>query len=182
MKFREKYKNKDPNPNDERTRLKIENLLNEIKGKGLIALTHQSEENQVTMTKWAQDIFDRYESALENHPSKIKNITELPASKQEVKTAIKILLTAYVLKESDEIVSRLKDRYVSIGAFQNIDLEDEEKKIYEVKNFEHELKSDYASVFPEYHKHIEVIISEQNVLLDDVNAFINDLSELKKES
>ena len=31
-------------------------------------------------------------------------------------------------------------------------------------------------------KHIEVIISQQNVLLDDVNNFINELKKLKKES
>jgi hypothetical protein len=182
MKSKQECKDKETDSNDKKTKSKIKNLLDEIKDKGFIALTQQSEENQVKMTKWAQDIFDRYESALENQPSKIKNITELPASKQEVKKAIKILLTAYVLKESNEIVSRLKDRYVSIGAFQDIDLEEKEIKIYQVENFEHELKSDYASVFPEYHKHIEVIISEQNALLDDVDTFIYDLSELKKES
>jgi hypothetical protein len=161
---------------------KIQDLLDEIKDKGFLILAHLSEENQVMITHWAQDIFDRYESVLKNQPSKIKNIVELPASKQELKMAVKILLTAYVLKESYEIVDKLKDRYISIGAFQKIDLEDGEKKSYEVNNFEKELESDYASVFPEYHKHIEVIISEQNVLLDDVNNFINDLIELKNKS
>jgi hypothetical protein len=96
--------------------------------------------------------------------------------------AIKILLTVYVLKESDEKVESLKDRYIGIGAFQDIDLDDREKIFYKVSNIEEELESDYASVFPEYHKHIEVIISEQNVLLDDVNNFINDLLELKNKS
>ena len=160
----------------------IKKLIDEIKDKGVFALAHESEEKQVMITRWAQDIFDRYESVFEKQQTKIKNIVELPASKQEVKMAIKILLTAYVLKESDEMADVLKDRYISIGAFQNIDLEDEEKIFYEVNNFEHELESDYASVFPEYHKYMEVIISEQNVLLDDVNNFINDLRELKKES
>ena len=41
------------------------------------------------------------------------------------------------------------------------------------------MESDFASVFPEYHKYMEVIIAEQNVLLDDVNNFIHDLKELK---
>ena len=139
-----------------------------------------NDKNQITITKWARDIYDRYETVLENQPTKIKNIVELPASKQEVKMAIKILLTTYVLKESDEISDSLKDRYISIGAFQNIDLEDREKIFYEVNNMEKELESDYASVFPEYHKHMEVVILEQNILLDDVNNFINDLKELKK--
>jgi hypothetical protein len=161
---------------------KIQDLLDQIKDRGYFVLAHLSEEDQVLITHWAQDIFDRYESVLKNQPSKIKNIVELPASKQELKMAVEILLTAYVFKESYEIVDKLKDRYTSIGAFQKIDLEDGEKKSYEVNNFEEELESDYASVFPEYHKHIEVIISEQNVLLDDVNNFINDLLELKNKS
>ncbi len=171
-----------PISSNKRALFKIQDLLDEIKDKGFLVLAQLSEENQVMITHWAQDIFDRYESVLKNQPSKIKNIVELPASKQELKMAVKILLTAYVLKESYEIVDRLKDRYISIGAFQKIDLEDGEKKSYEVNNFEKELESDYASVFPEYHKHIEVIISEQNVLLADVNNFINDLLELKNKS
>ena len=84
--------------------------------------------------------------------------------------------------KSDEIVDSLKDRYISVGTFQKIDLADKEKIFYEINDIEKELESDYASVFQEYHKHMEVIISEQNVLLDDVNTFISDLSELKKES
>ena len=182
MNFDQKYKDTESFSNKKKISSKIEKPLNEIKDKGIFALTRMSDKNQVMITKWAQDIFDRYESVLESQPTKIKNIVELPASKQEVKIAIKILLTVYFLKESDEKVDSLKDRYISIGAFQNIDLEDRGKKIYEVNNFEEELESDYASVFPEYHKHIEVIISEQNVLLDDVNNFLNDLKELEKES
>jgi hypothetical protein len=54
-------------------------------------LVHLSEENQVMITNWAQDMFDRYKSVLENQPSKIKNIVELPASKQELKMAIKMM-------------------------------------------------------------------------------------------
>ena len=167
-----------PRSNKLRYSPNIENLLDEIKYKGIFEIAQMNEKNQVTITKWARDIYDRYESVLENQPTKIKNIVELPASKQEVKMAIKILLTANVLKKSDELVDRLKDRYISIGAFQDIDLEDGEKIFYEVNNMEQELESDYASVFPEYHKHVEVVILEQNALIDDVNNFINDLNEI----
>ena len=45
---------------------------------------------------------------------------------------------------------------------------------------EKELESTHSSEFSKYHKYLEVIISEQNALLDDVNNFINDLNELKK--
>ena len=176
----EKHEDIIPCSSKRKSSSKIANLLDEIKNKGIFTIAQMNDKNQITITKWARDIYDRYETVLENQPTKIKNIVELPASKQEVKMAIKILLTTYVLKESDEMSDRLKDRYISIGAFQNIDLEDREKIFYEVNNMEKELESDYASVFPEYHKHMEVVILEQNILLDDVNNFINDLKELKK--
>jgi hypothetical protein len=176
----EKHEDIIPCSSKRKSSSKIANLLDEIKNKGIFTIAQMNDKNQITITKWARDIYDRYETVLENQPTKIKNIVELPASKQEVKMAIKILLTTYVLKESDEISDSLKDRYISIGAFQNIDLEDREKIFYEVNNMEKELESDYASVFPEYHKHMEVVILEQNILLDDVNNFINDLKELKK--
>ena len=59
--------------NDNKTPSKIQNLLDEIKDRGFFALVHLSEENQVMITHWAQDMFDRYKSVLENQPSKIKN-------------------------------------------------------------------------------------------------------------
>lgn len=160
----------------------IEHLLKEINDSGVLALADLSEEKQTVITKWAQEIFNRYVSVLEKHSTKIKNIVELPFSKQEVKLAIKILLTAYVIKRSDEMVDILKERYISLGAFQDIDPEDKERIIEQVNNVEQELESAYSSIFPKYHEYMEVIISEQNVLLEDVNSFINDLRGLKKES
>ena len=155
MNIDEKHEDIKPCSYKKKSSSKIANLLDEIKDKGIFAIAQMNEEDQVTITKWALDIYDRYESVLENQPTKIKNIVELPASKQ--------------------------DRYISIGGFQNIDLEDREKIFYEVDNMEQELESDYVSVFPEYHKHMEVAILEQNILLEDVNNFINDLKELKNE-
>ncbi|UCE51913.1 MAG: hypothetical protein JSV31_22030 [Desulfobacterales bacterium] len=180
MSFDQKYNGAEPCSTGEKITSKIQNLLNEMKDKGIFALAQMTEENKVMMTKWAQEISDRYVSVLEKHPAKIKNIAELPASKEEVKTAIKILLTAHVIKKSDEMVDILKNRYVSIGAFQDIDPDDKEKIIEEVNNIDQQLESAYESVFPNYHKYAEVIISEQNALLEDVNNFINDLKELKK--
>ena len=160
----------------------IKTFLDEINDKGIFALARASDEKQIMITRWAKDIYDRFESVLKKHPSKIKHIDELPASKQDIKMAIKILLTAYVLKESDEMVDNLKNLYIRIGTFQNVDPKDKEKIFYNDNGTERELESDYAAVFPEYHKYMEVIISEQNVLLDDVNNFVDDLWKLKTES
>ena len=158
---------------------KIENLLNEMKEKEISALAHMNEENKVLITKWAQHITDRYIAVLENHPEKIKNIADLPASKDEIKIAIKILLTAYVIKKSDKKVDILKDYYISIGSFQNIDLKDKEKIIEEANSAEQKLENSSTFFFSYYHNYMEVIISEQDALLKDLNNFINDLMALK---
>jgi hypothetical protein len=160
----------------------IKNFIDEIKDAGIFAIAHESEQKQAIITKWAQDISDRYLSVLKKHPAKIRNIVELPVSKEEVKIAIKISLISHVMRKSDEMVEILKDRYISIGEFQDIDPDDKEIIIEEVSNIDQQLESAYESVFPNYHKYMEVIISEQNTLLEDVNNFINDLKELKKES
>jgi hypothetical protein len=162
--------------------LKIENLFNKIKENGISALAQMSEENKVMITKWARDISDRYATVLEKHPTKLKNIVDLPASKEKIKIAIKISLTACFVKKLDEMVNLLKGRFVSIGTFQDINMDDEKKVVEEDSHDEKETESVYSSVFPRYHKYMEVIISEQNALLEDINNFINDLKELKKES
>jgi hypothetical protein len=161
---------------------KIENLLNVIKVNGFFALVQMNEENKFLITRWAKDIYDRYLSVLDEHPAKIKNIFDLPASKQEIKIAIKILLSAHVIKQADEMVDTLKQRYISIGAFQDIDPDDKEEIIEKANDKSQQLESAYESLFPNYHKYMEVIITEQNALLEDVNNFINDLIELRKDS
>ena len=179
MNFNQKSKDAESSPNKKKNSSKIENLLNEIKDKGIFALAQMKEENKVKITKWAQDIADRYIVVLEKHPEKIKNIVELPASKDKIRIAIKILLTAYVIKKSDKNVDMLKDYYIRLGSFQNIDLQDQEKIIKEANSMEQKLEIAYASAFSNYHKYMEVIISEQEALLKDLNNFINDLMELK---
>ena len=89
MNFDQKYTYTKPCSNKKKTTTKIENLLNEIKVKGIFALAQMSEENKFKISKWAQDISDQYASVLEKNPAKIKNIVELPTSKEEIKIAIK---------------------------------------------------------------------------------------------
>ena len=71
MNFNQKSKDAESSPNKKKNSSKIENLLNEIKDKGIFALAQMKEENKVKITKWAQDIADRYIVVLEKHPEKI---------------------------------------------------------------------------------------------------------------
>ncbi len=95
MNFDQKSKDAESSSNKKKNSSAIKNILNEIKDKGIFALAQMNEENKVMITKWAQNHTDRYIVVLEKHPEKRKNIVDLPASKDEIKIAIKILLTAY---------------------------------------------------------------------------------------
>ena len=76
----DKHEDIKPRLNKWRSSTRIANLLDEIKDKGIFAIAQMNEKNQVTITRWARDIYDRYEYVLKNQPAKIKNIVELPAS------------------------------------------------------------------------------------------------------
>jgi len=71
MNFNQKSKDAEFSPNKKKNSSKIENLLNEIKDKGIFALAKMNEENKVMITKWAQDITDRHIVVFKKHPEKI---------------------------------------------------------------------------------------------------------------
>jgi hypothetical protein len=89
--------------------------------------------------------------------------------------AIKVLLPEYITKGSDDIVNLLKDRYIRLSAFQEISQEDKDTIIKETNKIEPKSGSTETELFPTYHKYLEIVVSEQKLLIDEVNTFINDL-------
>jgi hypothetical protein len=85
-------------------------------------------------------------------------------------------------KGSDDIVNLLKERYVRLSAFQEISQEVKEAIIKGANEIDQESESPDTSLFPTYHKYLELIILEQHVLLENINTFINDLRIKKKDS
>ena len=171
--------------------LKVRANIKKLKEFGLypihkVVLTHTHWDHAQGLPKLIKQMKDSEvevlasENAIDNlkHPEKIKNIVDLPASKEDIKIAIKILLTVYVIKKSEKKVDILKDYYISMGSFQSIDLEDKEKIIEEANSTKQKLENASASFFSTYHKYMEVIISEQDALLKDLNNFINDIETL----
>jgi hypothetical protein len=127
------------------------------------------------MSKGDQAVVDRYGDLLQKNPSKIKNVADLPCPKEDLKIAIKVLLPAYLAKGSDDIVDLPKDRYVRLGAFQEISQEDKDAIIKESDEIDHKSESTDTSFFSTYQKYMQIVVSEQKTLLDEINAFIHDL-------
>jgi hypothetical protein len=170
------------NPDNDRATAVIYDCIRNFRQKGLSILSVMRKDEQTIFVNWAQNIVDRYGSLLQENPSKIKNVADLPCSKEDLKTAIKVLLPAYLAKGSDDIVDLLKDRYVRLGAFQEISREDKETIIKGSSEIDQKSESTDPSLFSTYQKYMQIIVSEQKILLDEINVFIADLQIQKRDS
>jgi hypothetical protein len=160
---------------DEKPPVVIYDYIRDFRQKGLSILSDMSKDEQTIFVNWAQKIVDRYGFLLKVNLMKIKNVADLPCPKEDLKIAIKGLVPAYLAKRSDDIVDSLKDRYVSLGAYQEISQEDKEAIIQESVEMVQKSESTDSSLFSTYQKYMQIIVSEQKILLDEINAFIQDL-------
>ena len=169
------------NPNNDSPPAMIFDYIRNFRQKGLSILSDMRKDEQTIFVNWAQNIVDRYGSLLQDNPAKIKNVADLPCPKEDLKVAIKVLLPAYLAKGSDDTVDLLKDRYVRLGAFQEISQEDKEAVTKESDEIDQQTESTDTSLFSTYQKYMQIIVSEQKILLEDINTFVDDLQFPKRE-
>lgn len=161
----------------------ISDYVKDFRRKGLSILSGMSKDEQTLFVNWAQNIVDRYGVLLQENPAQLKNVADLPCPKEDLKVAIKVLLPAYLAKGSDDTVDLLKDRYTRLCAFQEISAEDKET-IIKISDEMDRNRSPEASqkgqpaetsFFSAYQKYMQIILSEQKILLEDINSYISDL-------
>jgi NurA-like 5'-3' nuclease len=80
----------------------------------------------------------------------------------------------------DKTVADLRDKFVSLGSFQSIDQKDTIKLMKTTRDIEQKSSETDTSSFSELNKHMNLIISEQKALLDEINSFIEDIRKIKK--
>ncbi len=151
----------------------VERLLNELRKTGITAILTMNKKEQITLSNWAHDLVNQYDAVLKNNPMKLKDIAELPCSKMDAKLAIKLLLLASVEKG-------LKDKFVRLGTFQSVDQEDISKLTKHLSYIQKQPMDADTSSFPELDKYMDLIISEQKALLEEINSFIEDIRKIKK--
>jgi hypothetical protein len=158
----------------------LDNLLKKLREQGPSVVSTMKKSDIKIIANWAYEVFNDYSTVLEDFPMKIKSIAELPCPKQDIKLAIKILLPTYLSKGSDDMVDLLKERYVSLSAFQEISIEDKETMIKEFHEIEKENITANRTLFPNYYKYIDLMVAEQNALVDDINIYIEDLPQIER--
>lgn len=158
----------------------FETILNTLRKTGITAILTMNKKSQVAASNWAHDILNQYNAILQNNPMKLKNITELPNSKMDAKLAIKLLLLASVEKGlKDHTVVNLKDKFVSLGSFQSIEQKDIGKLKKYLSDIQNKSIESETLSFPELSKYMDLIISEQKALLEEINSFIEDIRKIK---
>ena len=169
-----------PQKNEKRSPV-IEDFIKDFRNYNMAAIANLDEARQTIIVNWAQDLVDLYGSLLQDYSAKIKDAADLPCQREDLKIAIKVLLPAYLAKGSDDTVDLLKDRYIRLSAFQAIKREDKEKINQKSYDSDHKSEPTDSSLFSAYQKYMQIIISEQNVFLEEINTFINDLKARNKD-
>jgi hypothetical protein len=153
----------------------ISHCIKSFRQKGLSILADMRKDEQALFVNWAQNVVDRYGTLLQKSPAKIKNIADLPCPKEDLKIAIKALLPAFLEKGSDDAVGLLKDRYVRLSEFQEIRQEDVDIIVKGAARSDQKPELTDASLFATYQQYMQIVISEQTILLEDISTFISDL-------
>jgi hypothetical protein len=171
------------NRSNENLPSEVDTLLNKLRETGVPAILAMNKKSQMTMSNWAHDFVNQYTNILKNNPMKLKNITELPCSKMDAKLAIKLLLLASVEKGlEDHAVVDLRDKFVGLGSFQFIEGRDIKKLTKYFNNTIKKSKNEDTLFFPELNKYMDLIISEQKALIEEMNSFIEDIRKIKKNT
>ena len=160
----------------------VETILKELRKTGITAILTMNKKEQITVSNWAHDLVNQYDAILKNNPMKLKDIAELPCSKMDAKLAIKLFLLASIEKGlKDNTVAKLKDTFVRLGTFQSVDPEDIAKLTKHLSYIQKQPMDADTSSFPELNKYMDLILSEQKALLDEINSFIGDILKIKKD-
>ena len=158
-------------------------LLKKLRKTGIIAILNMNKKSQMIMSNWAHDIVNQYNAVLKKNPMKLKNITELPFSKMDAKLAIKFLILGSVEKGLDDnTASNLRDKFISLGSFQSIDQKDIVKLMKYIRDIKEKSMDANTFSLPGFNKYMDLIISEQKALLEEINSFIEDIIKIKKKT
>lgn len=153
----------------------IDSYIDAFRKSGLSALTELDDDDQASIASWAQDVVNLYGAILAEYPMKLNDAKDLPHTKETIKIAIKTLMPAYVLKGREDSVKLLRDRYVRLSTFQDIDPEDKKTIIRMTKDKNKTSPLSDTSLMPTHQKYMQLALSEEKILLEDIDAFLGDL-------
>jgi hypothetical protein len=167
---------------NDKVSMTIADYVLDFRKAGITVLANMNKHKKSIIVRWAHDVVDQYGVHLKDNQIKINDAASLPYSKENIKIAIKTLLLAYVAKEADEMIDLLKDRYVRLSEFQEIRQEDLDTIYREANELDQEAESRDVSLFPTYHRYMQLSVSEQKILIEEINSLVRGFQSQSKDS
>jgi hypothetical protein len=154
----------------------------DLKNKGIMAFKQMTDNEQKKIWNWSKDVVQQYRSVLEADPGNIRDIEDLPFPKEDIKLAIKLSLTLYIAKDMQSVIKVLKNAYKDIGTFQSIDDVDKKELRSRTDPKRKASSQKHRTTYPLSDKYTELIVSEQKVLLQEINDFAEDLESVMRDN
>lgn len=152
-------------------------IISKLKEKGIATLERLSEKKQTAVWNWSRTVVRAYRKILEADPRNVRDISELPFKKDDIKLAIKIALPLYVSKDLQRMVRALKNAYKELGAFQDLEALDAVSLAQDDDQPDLSLKNSSLSI-DSVDQNMELIVSEKKALIDEINGFVADLEAI----
>jgi hypothetical protein len=157
-------------------------LMADLKNKGILAFKQMTDDEQKKVWDWSKEVIQQYRSVLEADPSNIRNIEDLPFTKEDIKLAIRLSLPLYISKDMQSVVKMLKTVYKDIGTFQSIDDVDKKELRLRADPKRRTSSQETGTTYLLSDKYTELTISEQKALLQEINDFVADLESIMRNN
>jgi hypothetical protein len=154
---------------------KIKGLLKDFKGNGLSAFKKMDEKDQRAVINWSKEVARQYTTLIDNDPSNIKDISDLPFPKEDIKLAIKIMLPVYLSIGPKSMIKRLKLAYQELASFQQIDKGDYNRIMSPEASKENDDSITKRENLNIYNKYLEITITKRKILFQEIENYVEDL-------
>jgi len=153
----------------------IERLLQTLRSDGIAAIHSMNPDEQRLLWSWTQTVVSAFDEVLQGDSRNVRNVAELPHSKEKIKLALKIALIFHVTKGERRKVQSLRNRFVDLASFQEVAEGDREKMIDTTAGQKPGSRTAKRNLFRYYSKYSDMVVTEKIRLLEEIDTFISDL-------
>jgi hypothetical protein len=157
---------------------KTNRLLNNFKIRGLAAFQEMNKDERKLIIDWSKNVTRQYINLIDTDPSNIRTIADLPYTKEDIKLAIKIMLSIYISSGPPKMVKQLKLGYQELGSF--LDIDPDNYKIVQSLATSKDTNSSKMTLEGTtlFDKYMELAISERKILLQEIENYVNSLKNI----
>jgi len=150
-------------------------VLKNYKSKGTSALKELRENELKAVINWSKEVIRQYTNLIDNDLSNIKDIADLPYSKERIKLAIKMMLPIFIPNGPQSMIKKLNLAYQELGSFQQIDTGDYGRITSPESSKDVKSSKKIHNNLSMYSKYLEITISERKILFQEIETYVSDL-------